>query len=57
MALLAGVVVCLGIPLILAAFVAHAVHLPQFTRRVALVVYVLVFAAAGLVPLSAAFRP
>ncbi len=54
---LVWIVVGIGIPLIVASLIAHLVHLPQYTRRVAIVVFTVVIAAAGLVPLSKSFRP
>jgi SecD/SecF fusion protein len=54
---LAQILVWIGVPLLVASFLAHMVRLPQFTKRIALVVYALVFALVGLFPLSDAFRP
>ena len=53
----AWIVIWVAVPLLVASFIAHMVHLPQFTKRVALVVYALVFAGLGMFPLSESFRP
>jgi SecD/SecF fusion protein len=57
MSTLVWTIIWIGIPFIVAAFIAHMVHLPEFTKRVALVVYVAAFVGAGLFPLSESFRP
>ena len=51
------IIVGIGIPLILAALIAHLAHVPQYTRRVAIVVFTVLVAVAGLIPLSKSFRP
>ncbi len=53
---LAKILVWLGGPLFVAALIAHLVRLPQFTRRIALVVYAGVLTAVGLFPWSEAMR-
>ena len=57
MSTLVWIIIWIGMPLIVASFIAHMVHLPTFTWRVALVVYAMTFSIVGLFPLSEAFRP
>ncbi|MBN2294478.1 MAG: protein translocase subunit SecD [Pirellulales bacterium] len=54
---LAQIIVWLGIPLLFASMIAHMVRLPQYTKRIAAVVYVVVFVTIGFFPLADAFRP
>ena len=49
---LAQLILWLGIPLLVAAMIAHLVRLPHFTVRIAVVVYAVALGVAGLVPPS-----
>jgi SecD/SecF fusion protein len=53
---LVQILICIGVPLFFASLIAHMVGLPQFTRRIAIVVFVGVASLAGLFPLSQAWK-
>lgn len=54
--LIAKIIICLGAPLLLAAILGRLVRLPQFTRRIALVLYVTILSAVALYPWQDAMR-
>ncbi len=54
--LFAKIIVWLTVPLVIAAILARLVRLPQYTRRIALVMYVAILSGVALYPWSSAMR-